>query len=55
MRNLSLFSLLCLTALTSCYRMPTADDYSVIPMTNNRDFNKEGDSPLLPTGMGLAE
>lgn len=30
-----------ITALTSCYRMPTDDDYSLIPMTNNRDFTRE--------------
>jgi hypothetical protein len=42
---------LALFSLTSCYRMPTADDYSVLPMTNSKDFNTEGTSPLMP-GVG---
>lgn len=54
MRFLLVLSFFFITVLTSCYRMPNEDDYSVIPMTNNRDFNKEGDSPLLPSGLGQA-
>lgn len=34
------FSLISMS-LWGCYRMPTDDDYSLIPMTNNRDFTKE--------------
>lgn len=28
--------------------MPTNEDYSVVPMVNNKDFNIEGENPLLP-------
>lgn len=37
---------------TSCYRMPTPNDYSVIPVTNNRDITGEGEKDennVLPT------
>lgn len=33
--------------LTSCYRMPTDDDYCMIPITNNADFKREADE-LVP-------
>lgn len=36
----------------SCYRMPTDNDYSVIPVTNNRDITGEGEKDennVLPT------
>lgn len=34
---------------TSCYRMPCNDEYSVIPMTNNRDLTGDtGATPGLP-------
>lgn len=36
--------------LTSCYRMPTDDDYSLIPMTNNRDFTREKSEGLPGVG-----
>jgi hypothetical protein len=39
-------------ACTSCYRMPRENDYSVIPMTNNRDLTGEGEkyeNNSLPT------
>lgn len=35
------------TGLTSCYRMPTDDDYCTIPITNNADFKREADD-LVP-------
>ena len=35
-------------SLSSCYRMPNEDDYSVVPLTNNRDFTREGNSTLMP-------
>lgn len=48
--RISTLALLLLTVVTTtaCYRMPTADDYSVNPMTNSRDFNQEGENPLVP-------
>jgi hypothetical protein len=37
--------LLCLfsaiAALSSCYRMPTEEDYSLTPITNNREYTRE--------------
>ena len=43
--------LFCLLCLTSCYRMPTSEDYSLIPLTNNPDFTKEKSSSPAP-GVG---
>lgn len=43
-----LSAILALSFLNSCYPMPTNDDYSIVPLTNNRDFTKEGASPLIP-------
>lgn len=36
---------------TSCYRMPTDDDYSVVPITNNPAVTCEKKSNVMP-GMG---
>lgn len=33
--------------VSACYPMPNDDDISVIPMSNNPDFNKESDNPTL--------
>lgn len=44
-----ILAILLLIGCTSCYRMPTEDDYSVNPMTNSKDFNHEGTSPLMPS------
>lgn len=30
-----------LCAMTACYRMPTDDDYSLIPSTNNPAFSRQ--------------
>lgn len=46
--NRSALALIILSTTVSCYRMPTEDDYSVIPMTNSPDFTREGENPLLP-------
>lgn len=35
---------------TACYRMPTDDDYSLIPMTNNRDFTREKNEMMPAMG-----
>lgn len=37
-----------LLSCTACYRMPTDDDYSVVPMTNSPDFKREGTPALMP-------
>lgn len=34
-------ALIILTSLTACYRMPTENDYSLIPNTNNRDLTRD--------------
>lgn len=36
---------------TSCYRMPTEDDYSLIPLTNNPTYTRERASSPVP-GVG---
>jgi hypothetical protein len=41
-----------LPLLVSCYRMPTEDDYSVVPLTNNRDITQEKVNPLPQLGGG---
>lgn len=37
----SLMLIITATILTSCYRMPTEDDYSTVPVTNNPDVTRE--------------
>lgn len=46
---LSLFVLA--TTATGCYRMPTDQDYSLIPMTNNPSLTREKNASPVP-GMG---
>lgn len=43
--------LLCTLLLTSCYRMPTEDDFSVVPTTNNPAITQEKNTNFIP-GMG---
>lgn len=38
--------------LSSCYRMPTDDDYSVVPTTNNPSVTHEKPVSLVP-GVGM--
>ncbi len=33
---------------TSCYRMPTEEDFSIVPMTNNPSVTCERPSSVLP-------
>lgn len=42
MIKFSLLLFVILTSATACYRMPTEDEFSVIPLTNNRDINGIG-------------
>lgn len=54
MRYLStaILALVTLLSLESCYRMPAKDEYSVIPLTNNPDFNRDhGDNDQMTPGM----
>ncbi|MCE5317207.1 MAG: hypothetical protein LLG04_07580 [Parachlamydia sp.] len=37
-----------LMVLTGCYRMPTEDDYCVIPTTNNPDVTGEKRTSPIP-------
>lgn len=34
--------------LSSCYRMPTDDDFSVVPTTNNPSVTQEKPSGFMP-------
>lgn len=44
--------LLLLPLLTSCYRMPTDEDDSLIPTTNNPRVicEKQAKNPMMPSG-----
>lgn len=46
LRTITFFALLCI--LTACYKMPTEDDYSVIPTTNNPDVTRDCGTQMLP-------
>jgi hypothetical protein len=53
---LSIFICLTLIAcsgicLTGCYRMPTENDFSVVPTTNNPAVTRERNDSMLP-GVG---
>lgn len=41
-------------AISACYRMPSDDDYSLVPMVNHPDYTKGGAQksaiPGLPAG-----
>lgn len=43
-----LVAFLTLAAISGCYRMPTDDDYCLIPTTNNPTVTRETASPLMP-------
>jgi hypothetical protein len=43
-----LVTLLLLVSFTSCYRMPTDEDYCVIPTTNNKSITREKAGPPIP-------
>ncbi|MBA3239081.1 MAG: hypothetical protein H0T62_12135 [Parachlamydiaceae bacterium] len=45
---LSLLLITVSTALNSCYRMPTDDDYSLVPSTNNPDRTRQRQESLMP-------
>lgn len=46
--SLSLLLLTAGTAVNSCYRMPTEDDYSLVPSTNNPDTTRQRKESLMP-------
>ena len=46
----SFFTALLLTSLAGCYPMPTEDDFSVVPTTNNPDVTRDTGDSLLPGG-----
>lgn len=37
-----------LGCVTSCYRMPNDDEFSVVPLTNNPDFTRKGAQSPIP-------
>jgi len=51
MRTLICFATLAfaLTALTGCYRMPTDDDCSLVPVTNNPDITRDRGNGMAPS------
>lgn len=38
--------------LVSCYRMPSEDDYCVVPTTNNRDITGDTNATAGMPGLG---
>jgi hypothetical protein len=48
MKNLLVLALFA-TLLTSCYKMPGDDDYSLIPTTNNPNVTCEKSSQMIPS------
>lgn len=47
-----LFCAGCILVLSGCYRMPSEDEYSLVPTTNNPAITHEKPGSLLPGGMG---
>ncbi len=47
----ALFVCLSSMCLTSCYRMPTENDFSVVPTTNNPALTCEKNNSVIP-GIG---
>jgi hypothetical protein len=45
---LLLFLIMTSPFMGGCYRMPTADDYSLIPSTNNPQITRQRDESHLP-------
>lgn len=46
----AIFFLCLVLNLTGCYRMPTDDDCSVVPTTNNPDITRDQGDTLIPGG-----
>jgi hypothetical protein len=47
MKHFALF-LLISALVTACYPMPTEDNYSILPMTNNPDVTKQRRESPIP-------
>ncbi len=45
-----LLATILVSLLTGCYRMPTDDDYSLVPTTNNPSVTRETGGGLVPGG-----
>lgn len=54
-KNLFLCTFFCLAIFNfaSCYRMPTEEDYSVVPSVNNPDVTREKPSNNFTPSMGF--
>lgn len=48
--SMILFLIIGLSAFSSCYRMPTEDDYCMIPSTNNPDITHQMQEGLPGVG-----
>lgn len=46
--NKTIFFICALLTLTGCYRMPTDEDFSVIPTTNNPDITRDRGESMMP-------
>lgn len=46
----AIFFLCLILTLSGCYRMPTEDDCSLVPTTNNPDITKDQGNSLIPGG-----
>lgn len=44
---------LVMMSVCGCYRMPTEEDYSVVPMTNNMDVTREKPSNNFTPNVGF--
>lgn len=49
----SLILLMIALNVTGCYRMPTDEDYSVVPTTNNSDLTREKPSNNFAPNVGF--
>lgn len=45
---LLIFTTCCLLSTSACYRMPTDEDFSIVPMTNNPHITRESQSSNIP-------
>lgn len=45
---LALPFLILAASASSCYRMPSEDDYSLLPSTNNPEMTRQRAEPVMP-------
>lgn len=47
------FAMLILGSLASCYKMPTDEDYCLVPNLNNPDITRDKGGNKLAPGLGF--